>query len=197
MMLAVFANKAAFTQNLAVKSSQSTCCFLNQIVIEGETNINQFNFTFDNSRYDVLTINEQAKSENPKKEIIEFEIPVKGFKGDNYLMENDFYTLLNASNHPIIIVGIEKSLLQKIFFGTAGSVIDFYITIAGKTKRVTGEYTTNCKNDLTILTGNANIRLTDFSIDPPQKMLGMLKVKDLIFIKFDISMLSENTLVKL
>ncbi len=196
-MLALCANKAAFAQKLAVKSDNSNCCYLNQIIIEGETNINQFNFTFDNSRYDVLTINEKAKSDNLKKELIEFEIPVKGFKGDNYLMENDFYTLLNASNHPIIIVGIEKSLLQKIFFGSAGSVIDFYITIAGNTKHVKGEYTTNCKNDLTILTGNANIRLTDFSIDPPQKMLGMLKVKDLIFIKFDISMPSENALVNL
>lgn len=197
ILLAVFANMAGFAQKLAVKSGQSNCCYLNQIIIEGETNINQFNFAFDNSRYDVLTINEKAKSDNSQKEIIEFEIPVKGFKGDNYLMENDFYSLLNASSHPLIIVGIEKTLLQKIFFGSSGSVIDFYITISGITKHVKGEYSTNCKNDLTILSGNAKIRLTDFSIDPPQKMLGMLKVKDLIFIKFDISMPSENTLVKL
>ncbi|HSH50459.1 MAG TPA: hypothetical protein VK982_01935, partial [Bacteroidales bacterium] len=103
LMLAVLAKENLFAQKLADKSSHHHCCYLNQITIEGETNINQFNFVFDNSLYDIVSIEEKIKHEKPTKEIVEFEIPVKGFKGDNYLMENDFYNLLNAAKFPVIV----------------------------------------------------------------------------------------------
>ncbi|MDY6801350.1 MAG: YceI family protein [Bacteroidota bacterium] len=197
MLMVCFANEGLFAQQLAKKTSHHHCCYLNQIVIEGETNINQFNFVFDNSRYDIISIDENVKHEKSKNEIVEFKIPVKGFKGDNYLMENDFYNLLDATNYPTIVVGIEKPVLQRIFFGSNESVIDFYITIAGNTKHIIGDYKTFCQDDLTILSGEAKIKLTDFSLDPPKKMMGMLKVKDQIFITFDISLSSNQTLVKL
>jgi len=197
IFLAGFAREGLFAQKIANNTSHHYCCYLNQITIEGETNINQFNFVFDNSRYDIISVEEKVKQEKPMKEIVEFEIPVKGFKGNNYLMENDFYNLLDAANFPVIVVGIEKRLLQNIFFGSDDSAIEFYITIAGTTNHLKGEYITYNQNDITILSGKAKIRLTDFSLEPPQKMMGMLKVKDVIFITFDISLSSNQTLVKL
>jgi len=197
ILLTVFAVEGLFAQEIAENTNHHHCCYLNQITIEGETNINQFNFVFDNSQYDIISIEEKIKQKKPVKEIIEFKIPVKGFKGDNYLMENDFYNLLDAAKFPVIVVGIEKSMLQEIFFGSDDSAIDFYITLAGNTKHLKGQYITYNRSDITFLSGKAKIRLTDFSLEPPQKMMGMLKVKDVIFITFDISLSSNQTLVKL
>ncbi len=197
ILLAGFAGEGLFAQKIAKNTSHHHCCYLNQITIEGETNINQFNFVFDNSRYDIASIEEKGTQEKHTREIVEFEIPVKGFKGDNYLMENDFYNLLDAGKFPFIVVGIEKALLQKIFIDADNSAIKFYITIAGNTKHLKGEYITYSQNDITLLSGKAKIRLTDFALEPPQKMMGMLKVKDVIFIKFDISLSPNQTLVKL
>jgi len=197
ILLTVFAVEGLFAQEIAENTNHHHCCYLNQITIEGETNINQFNFVFDNSQYDIISIEEKIKEKKPVKEIIEFKIPVKGFKGDNYLMENDFYNLLDAAKFPVIVVGIEKSMLQEIFFGSDDSAIDFYITLAGNTKHLKGQYVIYNQNDVAFLSGKAKIRLTDFSLEPPQKMMGMLKVKDVIFIKFDILLSSNQTLVKL
>jgi hypothetical protein len=195
-MLAAFVTEELYAQKLAGKTSHHHCCYLDQIVIEGKTNVNQFNFIFDNARYHVVSIDEQVKQGDTNKEFVEFEIPVKGFKGDNSLMENDFYELLKVSNYPHIVVGIEKLILQKIVLGTEHLNLYFYITIAGNTKQVKGQYVTYFRNDHTLLSGKAKIRLTEFSLDPPQKMMGMLKVKDEIFITFDISLASSQTLVK-
>jgi hypothetical protein len=197
ILLAGFASEGLYAQESTKNTSHHHCCYLNQITIEGETNINQFNFVFDNTRYDIISVKEKVKKGKPIKKIVEFEIPVKGFKGDNYLMENDLYNLLDAAKFPVIVVGIEKRLLQNIFFGSDDSAIEFYITIAGTTNHLKGDYVTYNQDDKTFLSGKANIRLTDFSLEPPQKMMGMLKVKDVIFITFDISLSSSQTLVKL
>lgn len=187
MHLSVFAQPSV-TKGKTINNYQ-----LSTILIEGETNINGFRFSFDNSTININS-NQRLKTEKTNEnEIIEFLIPVRAFRGSNYLMEGDFQNLLKASEYPMVKVGIEKSQLNSIISDTENLKINFYLTIAGITKLIRGDYLINvCNKDELILQGTTNVKLTDFSIVPPKKMLGVLHVKDLIIIKFDIIISTLN-----
>jgi polyisoprenoid-binding protein YceI len=179
-------------QNLAESVFSYKSCYLQYIKIEGETNVSDFTLSFDNSRANNIEVAEKINSDNSRRSFIEFKIPVQSFKGANPLIENDFRDLLDASNHPEIIVEIERRILEYINH-SRNSAINFSLTIAGKTQGIRGEYITKLRDESIILSGNAEIRLSDFSISPPQKMFGMLQVKDIIIIKFDILILGSNS----
>lgn len=194
LIIIFFISSDGFAQNyLAAGPFNYNSCFLQYIRIEGETNVNHFDLTFDNSRSDIISVSDKNRIDKSTKSLVEFKIPVKGFKGSNYLMENDFQDLLDASDYPLIVVGIEKKIFNHILLESVNSTIDFNLTIAGITNHISGEYMTYCKDDAIVLHGSAEIKLTDFSIDPPQKMFGMLQVKNLIIIKFDILISNINS----
>jgi hypothetical protein len=99
--------------------------------------------------------------------------------------------MLDASNHPVIIVGIRENCMDKIFSDFKDDKIEFLLTIAGATKHITGHYNPIFKSNEILVKGVTETKLSDFSIEPPEKMFGMLQVKDSIIIKFDI-IISRN-----
>lgn len=189
----LFIFSAGFSQNIVEGSFSYEKCFLNYIKIKGETNLNQFALTYDNSSNNNISVAEKSISQKTKESIVEFKIPVKAFKGNNQLMVNDFRNMVDVSNHPLIIVQIERNIFDHIYLNSISSVINFNLTIAGETQNVNGEYITYIRDDNVILSGQAMLKLSDFSIEPPQKMFGMLHVKDIIIIKFDILIFSTNS----
>ena len=168
--------------------------YLKNILIEGETNINSFNFLFNNSKINIIPVKEKTINQTNKNDIVEFFIPVRAFRGSNCLMETDFQELLNAQDYPMVKVGIERKKLNGIVSEDGNSKLSFYLTIAGITKLIDGNYLINlCGENEIILQGSTRVKLTDFSISPPKKMFGVLQVKDLIFIKFDIIISTLNS----
>jgi hypothetical protein len=168
-------------------------CFLKYIKIEGKTSLNQFALTYDNSNRGNISVTEKSISKKTKKNIVEFKIPVKAFNGNNQLMVNDFRNMVDESNHPLIIVEIERNIFDSVSLNSINSVFNFKLTIAGETQNVSGEYKTSIIDNNIILSGQAILKLSDFSIEPPQKFFGMLNVKDIIIIKFDILIFSTNS----
>lgn len=159
----------------------------------GKTNLNQFTLSFDNKTSNYISVVEKKMADQLDERFIEFKIPVDAFEGNNDLLVNDFRKLVDASNHPSIIVEIKKKVFDHIYLSSFSSALTFYLTIAGKKERVQGEYKAYVRNNSVVLRGSAKLRLSDFSITPPQKMFGMLQVKDVIIIKFDILIHGSNT----
>ena len=183
-----------FAQPIITRDKTENHYQLSNILIEGETNINGFAFSFNNSKINLNPTSENLNIASQNNEIIEFYIPVRAFRGSNYLMEGDFQELLKANTYPVVKVGIEKSKLRSIVANSENTKINFYLTIAGVTRLISGDYLINlCNKDEFVLQGTTNVKLTDFSIVPPKKMLGVLQVKDLIFIKFDIIISTLNS----
>ena len=116
------------------------------------------------------------------------EILVKAFEGSNPAMLGDFQTLLKAAQFPKVIVGVHKKILREIASGsTYSDNLDLFLTMAGVTRPIDAEYTTHYLPDGNLLLeGITHIKLTDFSLDPPKKMLGIIRVEDMVFIKFEL-----------
>lgn len=191
ILLIIVLSISCCLNGMAGKPYSFSYCFLDHIQIEGETNLSQFHLVYQSTNKNRFVHN-NLEQKDPN-EIIEFKIPVYQFEGQNQFMENDFREMLDASNHPLIKVGIKENCLDKISTETKDDKIEFLLTIAGETRHVVGYYNPEFRNNEILIKGVTRIKLSDFSIIAPEKMFGMLQVKDVIIIKFDI-LISGTTL---
>lgn len=157
---------------------------ISYINIAGKTNVNSFEFYLANSKNDVGILPVDL-TDQPHREL-SLKIPVRKLKTDNQMMYSDFLKLLKENEYPNISIGIDNTPLMESFEDELSiePVID--ITIAG----VTRQYRVKCNvekfSEGKYVKGTTIIRLTDFNLEPPTKMLGLIKVKDEVSINFAI-----------
>ena len=165
-------------------------CRLQNISIEGKTNVNRFEFLYDTSSIKRVQSCGEKRDGPSSSTHAEFKLPVKAFDSDNNKMNRDFYKMLEASQHPEIIVKIEKSKLQRMVEGELLSSIEINLTLAGKTRVVKTDfsYPTEFSGDKILLKGKTTINLNDFSLTPPKKMLGLVRVDETILINFEVAL---------
>ena len=167
-------------QHKNIVSGMETC--KNFIVISGESNINQFNFTYELQRYLLVNLSDQKKDSNQ----LELALPTKDFKTGNPLMYEDFLQLMKESQYPKIVIGIPKDQLISLEQQSNTICPSMSITIAG----ITHTYKINCSlincSDNMLLVGSQKIMLSDFKLNPPEKLYGLVKVNDEITVNFSI-----------
>lgn len=186
MTYILLCNVTGFTQCPEVGNREYDY-YLKEISIKGTTNINNFTFSYENPlpTYPIIK-NDMCYSE-PDTCIMDISIPVHSFTGSVPAMRNDFLTLLKASEYPEITVGVEKSIFDCIATGAHPDNMEMVITLAGVQKTIHVYYSTSSdSNTGIIISGNTQLMLTDFHLDPPEKALGLVRVKNEVFIKFDI-----------
>ena len=167
-------------QNESVASGMETCN--SYILISGESNINQFNFTYDLQRHGLVKASDKSKD----SEQFELVLPIKDFKTSNPLMYDDFLLLMKESQYPRIIIGIPKDQLISLEQQLNTICPNMSITIAGITRTYTIDCTLiNCSEN-TLLVGSQKIMLSDFKLKPPEKLYGLVKVNDEITVNFSI-----------
>jgi hypothetical protein len=157
-----------------------TVSYLN---IYGKTNLNSFEFYLgDNFESSIAGVDPSIGT----LQNADVNIPVKRLKTENKYMYSDFLALLKEPEYPYISIGIDENSIQIEDENSPVISPVVAITIAG----VTNQYTIRCdvEDEFTskMITGATKIKLTDFNIQPPTKMLGLVKVKDEIDINFGI-----------
>jgi hypothetical protein len=141
----------------------------NFLIIEGESNINRFSFSFATRPDDPATSFNYRSLHNGT----EIMIPVREFEASNPHMYSDFLMKLHEKEFPYISIKFPD--LTKVL-----------ITIAGVTKQYSIDCSLlNCGDHLSI-SGSEMVRLSDFHISPPEKLNGLIKVKDEITVSFSI-----------
>lgn len=158
------------------------------IVILGSTNINHFQFVYNEQSFSNLDINDTSRANR-----LMISIPATKFKTDSKLMYRDFLQLINAKEHPLINISLGENFSSCFFSDSLKAKHSVKITING----VTNSY--NCISKLNRsyynewqLFGKLKVKLSDFQIDPPVKFFGVVKVKDEVFITFRILFLLDN-----
>lgn len=169
----------------------NTCS--SSIVISGESNINRFTFTFTAPEgYPARNLYSAGNSGNE-----EIDIPVREFQPSNPLMYNDFLSHLQAEQYPFIKINFPDLNYRNTPQLYKPEEYRVEISIAG----VTREYLINCTlqdcRDNFLISGSKVIKLTDFNLPPPQKLNGLIKVKDEITVGFGIILIftGENPLI--
>jgi len=161
------------------------------ISIVGETNINCFECVYTKNSDDQDIFKFAFNAPQSRERIFEVYIPVQEFVCSNYLMYNDFQSLLQANEHPYIKIGIDPSQIQNISYKP---VIDLNISIT--IADVTNVQSISCSvddfNDSEIsIYGKTTIHLADYRIKPPVKFMGLVKVKDEVTISFSFNFVAS------
>lgn len=155
---------------------------INYIIINGESNVNRFSFSYTTSSSDFG--NPFLYPSLPYGN--EINIPVRDFEPSNPLMYNDFLTNLNEQEYPTITIKFSNLEQNKGRVPVLNPNYAIMITIAGVTREYNVECVIqNCGNQY-ILRGSKEVRLTDFNLAPPEKLSGLVKVKDEFKVSFGI-----------
>lgn len=163
-----------------------------ELSISGSTNVNTFNCSLRKTNMaDTLTMYAPSKTGLNDLKGIEILFKVDDFACDLSLMTNDFRKLLKNDLHPQIIMRIDELHYKdgKVH-STAGEVIAAVtLTIAGQRGReLIRKASVHKIKEKIILTGSHQVLMTTFKIEPPSRLFGTVKARDLLVIDFAIQL---------
>ncbi len=119
---------------------------------------------------------------------VKVKLPVSGFGCINKMMTADFQKALKADEHPFIILYFSNLLLpyapkQNQKQKNVHAQIAFKIAGVQKKYNVVFDQV-EFTNDIMKITGLVKLKMSDFNVEPPQAMFGMIKTKDEIAVQF-------------
>jgi len=152
------------------------------IRIDGGSNLSTFSFTYSTSSlsdaWQIIEIKDTG--------FFSVAVPVRDFEASNPLMYDDFLKLIKAREFPVLRIIISKKQLERSFKTERTSCPDIEIMLAGVTRiyKIDCDFY-DCGNNL-FIQGLKMINLSDFNIQPPVKLNGLVKVKDEIEVNFGL-----------
>lgn len=157
------------------------------IWIEGSSNVNEFTCKSDRVRGQARVSPDIGGTQATSVEVI---IPVKGLDCGKRQMNRDMYRTLKADDYP----EIQFELTQAYIVGDAPVEGNSYLirvegelTVAGETRHVAfealGEMGATNKYKIR---GKKDILMTDFGIEPPTALLGLVKARDELVVHFEL-----------
>lgn len=186
----VVAQMPLFSQGNAItvmhKQEHNNC---NSFVkIEGSTNVNRFYF------HQVIEDPKYPQNYVSKDGYITLTIPIRRFEASNPLMYSDFFQLLQADSHPDITIRFYYDPYKLLNPGSTTSPIssEIWVSLAGHEKKFKLPGSVHiCYDNAAHLNGTLTIDLRDFSLTPPTKFMGMVKVNNEVSVEFAVRMSAD------
>jgi hypothetical protein len=123
---------------------------------------------------------------------VELRIPIQALECGNAAMEHDMRKALRAAQYPEI--GYRFVRLGEARYAPAGAVpafalrVEGEITLAGASRPVTIDVTaTRIAPGRFRLRGGLPLRMTDFGIEPPVALLGLIRARDELWVSIDLT----------
>jgi hypothetical protein len=166
-----------------------------KLTIDGKTNVNTFRCAITQyAGRDTLVLQEGGKNKKPffKKGYVGLE--AARFDCGAQLMTNDFWRTIKYKEYPV--VSIEFISFERTLRLTSGNDIfkgRMQISLAG----VTRPFEMNCtieveESGLIHFKGGRKFTFSDFSLEAPTKMMGLVKVEDDIEVGFHLILLLDK-----
>jgi len=183
LWIAVFAATEGdvFSQNRFTANEE-----VSRLWIEGSSNVNKFDCIAHN--YDgEAVLNESSESTAAEDELsIEVNIDVEGFDCGKRKMNNDMKDALKADQYPNIKF-IYKSAEPVPDSSEGDYIIYGELTVAGVSKEISfiadGDV---AENGEMRARGSKKIFMTDYNIEPPTGLFGLIKADDELTVHFDL-----------
>ncbi len=156
---------------------------LNQITIKGSSNLNNFKLLYPKSQ--------SIKSENSisldNAAQYNFKIPINDFEAMNRLFHSNFCNLLKAHQFPFIEVQVPLSYINYLRNDIEIKHLDAIVSMAGVEKN-TQVSINSFKEDTARVSGEMKLKLSDFKLETPEKIFGLIKVHNEVIINFNINL---------
>jgi len=178
----------AFTDKLVSKTSVMIAPN-SKLLIIGKTNVNSFK-----CRYNVSKLNKPIpiifKKHGGK---ISFEkttlvLDNANFDCGGFGINNDFQELLKTKSYPQVFIKLREITKDQNDESLVQALVD--LEIAGITKSYTVPIELKEEGIMSIK-GVLALNIRDFNLEPPKKALGMIVVKDVIEINFELGVVKQ------
>jgi hypothetical protein len=165
-----------------VQSVANNLMCTSYIFISGESNVNTFEFTWVNENGEDQLDKFEYLTDSP---FFKIGVPVRDFKARNSMMFKDFMELMKAKDYPKILIAIPVEQISKVKSGEYLLNPEIIITIAGVSNAYKVPcYVRGCSGNAVHVNGVKKISLTDFGIIPPERLEGLVRVKNEINVDF-------------
>ena len=174
----------SFTDSFVGKTSV-TITPNSKLLIIGKTNVNTFK-----CQYDVLKLNKPISVSFKKRgNKINFDKTTLVLDNINFDcggigINNDFHELLKTKSHPQVLLKLKEINKDPNNESIVQALVD--LEIAGITKSYEVPVTLR-ENGIMFIKGVLALNIRDFNLEPPKKALGMIVVKDVIEINFELA----------
>lgn len=161
--------------------------------LEGATNINQFTCDCqENFPVDTYHTIEDGSPYFLRLENTDLKLRIEKLDCGRDVINKDLRKALQADEHPYIRIEVQSIRLPEVDDAVGDDQwtnipVKTRITIAGVSRPLHLSVDAKAVDKKTYkLRSETKVAMTDFGIDPPKPMLGMIKVKDEITIHFDL-----------
>jgi len=160
--------------------------------IDGSTSVNTFTCEAGDLAGDALFY--EADSLGAGLSDAEVAIPVSEFDCGKARMNRDLHEALKAEDHPLIRFRL-TDLMPAEDAGNRKFRVRGMMDIAGESRSVQLDLDGERLSDNTWrATGGVALRMSDFGIDPPTALLGLIQAHDDISVRFDLRALTYPTI---
>ena len=166
-----------------------------EITVLIETNVNSFSCAFTQSeQFNKLRFSGEVKSNEVYFRDAILNLPVSEFECGKEMLNKDFREFLKESEYPDITIEFKSGKWYDKETREANSkagkeigLLEVLLTVSGVSrKEELGIYTADLLDHVLSCTGKIEINIHEFGLDPPQKFMGLVKVKETINIHFDL-----------
>lgn len=176
-LILIFLGGSVFAQEISIDQENS------RLWIEGRSNVNQFNCRAERYNSKIKPPAEQRTVE------VEVDIAVEGFECGKRRMNRDLNEALMSEKHPFI--SFEYTDTHSMDFNDSSDqyrlIVAGNLTVAGHTRKIEFPMEAVVQEDGTIqATGKTELRMTDYNVEPPTAMLGIVRVDDLFTVHFEL-----------
>jgi polyisoprenoid-binding protein YceI len=116
----------------------------------------------------------------------EVRIPVKSLKSDKDGLDKNMYKALKADQHPAITFQVRRYEVGAIGDGLVSIKVAGVLSVAGVERETELTLQTRATEEGLSVTGEKELLMTDFGINPPKFMLGTLKTDNRVVIRFSL-----------
>lgn len=155
-----------------------------QLMIHGKTNVSSFTcFINCYNSTDTLNYELNTTTKNLIFDKNKMVIPVFNFNCGNSMITKDFRQTVNVDKYPylnIAFLSLDRNGEDDLASGK------MEITLAGVVKTATIRFNLKPKGDFIQLTGRHAVSFSDFNLQAPERMMGLVKVKEDLLVEFNL-----------
>lgn len=166
-----------------------------RLTIDGKTNVNSFKCAI--SQYkgrDTLVLHEGGVNVRPVFVRGSVQLDATSFDCGMAMMTSDFRKTIESKSYPFIVIDFISFERTPRYRGDERFKGIVKISLGGVTRLFEMDCAIEAKSSgLIHLTGEKNFTFSDFSLQPPKKMMGMVKVEQSLNVGFHLVLKLDDT----
>jgi polyisoprenoid-binding protein YceI len=163
-----------------------------RLYISGTSNVNSFDCQYmDQFKVGTATVGRDTANRTLYFSDLNLLVPTKGLDCDNSKINSDLCDALKAEKYPYIKVNVHDATLLEGALdvkGRSGKIrANATITITNQSRKVALDVkATRLESNRVRLVSSKTLKMTDFGVEPPSVLFGLIRVRDDITINFDL-----------